>query len=331
MSKRLLIYGAIVIGLTAVGLAVSLLFFDDEAPSPLPEPREDPEPIPPPVVAVDTSPEDGGADAGPEPETVAVLDVKGRATRLGDQGEWVDLVPGHLLSVDEAVKTEDKSQVTLKVGDQSTVELAENAEVRVKEVSESVQRLGLVKGRVSADYQEDGSRVLRIENEDGSAVAEVRKGAFSIANTGATVAVATETGTVDLSAGGEKVVVAAGEQSVIAKGEAPTRPKAIPVDVLLRVVDPGCRVQRERNIVIVGRSSPGSSVTINEVAAEVATDGGFRARIPLIIGRNRIVVVTTDVLGRSKRRIFPCVTVDPGAPIKGIDIKWGKGKKGKGA
>ena len=184
---------------------------------------------------------------------------------------------------------------------------------------------------MSADYQEDGSRVLRIENEDGSAVAEVRKGAFSIANTGATVAVATETGAVDLSAGGEKVTVAAGEQSVVAKGEAPTRPKAIPVDVLLKVVDPGCRVQRERTIVINGRTSPGSSVKINDVEAKVAVDGSFRVRIPLIIGKNRIVVVTEDVLGRSKRRLFPCVTVDPGAPIKKIDIKWGTSKKGKGA
>jgi len=333
MRNRLILYGAIVVGLTAIGLVVSFVFLDDGAPD---EPtRPIAEPLGPAEPAVDTGA--GEADAGQGPaavaavEAVQVVEVKGSATRLAEEGEWVQLQPGQMLAVDEAVKTEPESQVTLKVGEQSTVELAENAEVRVREVSDSIQRLGLVKGRVSADYQEDGSRVLRIENEDGSAVAEVRKGAFSVANTGATVAVATETGSVDLSAGGEKVTVAAGEQSVVAKGEAPTRPKAIPVDVLLKVVDPGCRVQREKTIVINGRTSPGSSVKINDVEAKVEVDGSFRARVPLIAGRNRIVVITEDVLGRTKRRLFPCVTVDPGAPIKEIDIKWGTSKKGEGA
>ncbi|MBW2278385.1 MAG: FecR domain-containing protein [Deltaproteobacteria bacterium] len=332
MSKRLLIYGAIVIGLTAVGLVVSFVFLGEDPPAA--PPRLPVEPVQPveqstevAQPAMDTSVDSDSAAA----ETVEVVEVKGSATRLADEGEWVQLEPGQMLAVDEAIKTEPESQVTLKIGEQSTVELAENAEVRVREVSDSVQRLGLVKGRISADYQEDGSRVLRIENEDGSAVAEVRKGAFSIANTGATVAVATETGSVDLSAGGEKVIVAAGEQSVVAKGDTPTRPMAIPVDVLLKVVDPGCRVQRERTIVINGRTSPGSSVRINDVNAKVGVDGSFRARVPLIIGKNRIVVVTEDVLGRNKRRLFPCVTVDPGAPIKTIDIKWGTSKKGKGA
>lgn len=330
MSKRLLIYGAIVVGLTAVGLAVSLLLLDDGVPEVTPPP---PDPIRPDTDPAEVPVAEHAPDAGPDAavEAVEVVEVRGAAARLAERGEWIQLEPGQMLAVDEAVKTEPESQVTLKVGEQSTVELAENAEVRVREVSDSIQRLGLVKGRVSADYQEDGSRVLRIENEDGSAVAEVRKGAFSVANTGATVAVATETGSVDLSAGGEKVTVAAGEQSLVAKGRAPTRPKAIPVDVLLKVVDPGCRVQRERTIVISGRTSPGSSVRINEVEAEVGVDGSFRARIPLIIGRNRIVVTTEDVLGRSKRRLFPCVKVDPGAPIKQIDIKWGKSKKSKGA
>jgi len=331
MSKRLLVYGAIVIGLTAVGLVVSFVFLGEDPPDTGPQPPDAP------VVPEEQSTEvaqptgDTGSDsATAASDAVEVVEVKGGATRQAEEGEWVQLEPGQLLGVDEAVKTEPESQVTLKVGEQSSVEVAENAEVRVKEVSDSVQRLGLVKGRISADYQEDGSRVLRIENEDGSAVAEVRKGAFSIANTGATVAVATETGSVDLSAGGEKVTVAAGEQSVVARGDAPTRPNAIPVDVLLKVVDPGCRVQRERTIVISGRTSPGSSVRINEVEAKVGVKGDFRVRVPLIIGKNRIVVVTEDVLGRSKRRLFPCVTVDPGAPIKKIDINWGTGKKGKG-
>jgi hypothetical protein len=276
--------------------------------------------------------QDGGAEAGaPAIESVEVVAVEGMVNRAASAGEWSPLAVGQLLDVDDAVQTREDSQVTLKVGDESTIEVAENAEVRVREVSESVQRFGLIRGRISADYKGDGKRVLRVENEDGSAVAEVkREGVFSVLNTGTTVAVATETGVVDLSAAGETVLVGAGTQAVV-RGGKPSRPTAIPVDLLLRVVDPGCRTQRESVIAINGRTTPGSNVRVNNVAAEVRSDGKFSARVPLNVGRNRIVVVTEDVMGRVKRRTFPCVTVDPGAAIKKIDIKWGSAKKTEGS
>ena len=206
------------------------------------------------------------------------------------------------------------------------VELAQEAEIKVHELSSSVQRLGLVRGRASVDYDEGGERVLRIENENGNAVAEVRAGKFSIMNTGGTVAVATETGSVDLSASGRKVEVAAGMQSVVAGG-APSRPLTIPVDVLLRVADPGCITQREPFYTVRGRTTPGSNVRVNDVGGAVQLDGRFVVRVPLRPGKNRIVVVTEDVTGREKRRVFPCVTHDPRANIEGIDINWGAPKK----
>jgi hypothetical protein len=237
----------------------------------------------------------------------------------------VELVPGDLLDVDDSVKTEEESRVTLKVGDRSTIELAAEAEATVKELSSTVQRLGLAHGRASVDYQEGGEKVLRIESNDGGTVAEVRKGKFSILNTGETVAVATETGTVDLSAAGGRVSVNAGEQAVVAGGS-PSSPLAIPKDLLLKIADPGCRVQKEAHISLAGRTNPGSEVRINEVAARVDGEGRFSAKVPLKVGKNIIVVVTTDVTGRRNRRVFPCVTVDPGAAIQEIDINWGAGK-----
>jgi hypothetical protein len=331
MRRRLIIYGALVLVLTGVGLAISLLAFDDAAGG-----ADDPaagleSAAAPPVARPAAARADAGRDAAPAIESVEVVAVEGQVKRSDRAGEWSELLVGQLLDVDESVQTREDSQVTLRVGTESTIEVAENAEVRVREVSESVQRFGLIRGRISADYQGDGERVLRVENEDGSAVAEVRrKGAFSVLSTGTTVAVATETGSVDLSAAGETVAVGAGTQSVV-RGGAPSRPTAIPVDVMLRVVDPGCRTQREAVIAIQGRASPGSSVRVNNVTAEVSADGKFSARVPLVVGRNRIVVVSEDVLGRVKRRTFPCVTVDPGAAIKKIDIKWGSAKKREGS
>jgi hypothetical protein len=330
MRRRLIIYGVLVLALTGVGLGISYFAFDDGAAGSAAPPDERvvaPVVAPPPPVRDDA----GAAAPAPAVESVEVVAIAGKVTRADRSGEWTALTVGQVLDVDEAVQTKQDSQVTLRVGAESTIEIAENAEVRVREVSESVQRFGLIRGRISADYKGDGKRVLRVENEDGSAVAEVKQdGAFSVLSTGTTVAVATETGSVDLTAAGETVAVGAGSQSVV-RGGAPSRPTAIPVDVLLRVVDPGCRTQREAVIAINGRTSPGSSVRINNVVAEVKPDGKFSAHVPLVVGRNRIVVVTEDVLGRVKRRTFPCVTVDPGAAIKTIDIKWGSAKEREGS
>lgn len=327
MGKRVALYLMVALLLAGAGVGLSVWLTGG--------PVEDDEPVPvkaPEVVAVkpaldeerDVAP--AGEELGGEVSSVEVLEATGSVSRATPDGEWVEIAVGQTLAVDDAVKTGESSRVTLKVGERSTIELAQQAEVKVRELSSSVQRLGLVNGRASVDYQEGGERVLRIENEDGSAVASVTRGKFSIMNTGETVAVATETGTVDLSSGGESVAVEAGEQSMVAGG-APTNPLAIPAELLLRVADPGCRVQREMYITMRGRTNPGSAVVVNDSHATVRADGRFNVRVPLKVGKNTIVVSTSDVQGREKRRVFPCVTVDPGAAIKEVDINWGAAKK----
>ena len=125
------------------------------------------------------------------------------------------------------------------------MEVAPNARVQVRELTDTVQRLGLLRGRASVDYAEGGDRVLKIENADGSAVARVTKGRFSVLSSGRTVAVATEVGQVDLFAAGERVAVVAGKTSVAGDGRPPSRPKAISAELILKVTDPGCIVQPE--------------------------------------------------------------------------------------
>jgi hypothetical protein len=82
-------------------------------------------------------------------------------------------------------------------------------------------------------------------------------------------------------------------------------------------------VQREAFYNVSGRTSPGSRVTVNDKVARVREGGDFSLRVPLKVGKNQIVVVTEDVAGRTERRVISCITVDPGAPIEGVDIKWG--------
>jgi hypothetical protein len=325
MKTRIAIYLAVVLALIGIGLVVSRALVDADdgdgrraaAAPPVADRNQSPVHDGGPEVAP-VEPEAGGASA------VRVVGVEGRAERRSEgRDEWADLASGDLLAVDDSVRTERDAGITLGVGAGSTVSLGGGTQVQVREVSDSVQRLGLVRGRVSVRYQEDGSRVLRVENEDGSAVAEAREGAFTVLGEGGTVAVAAEEGSVDLEAAGRRVTVEAGQQSAAIRGAAPTRPEAIPLDLLLKVTDPGCRVQREAFIVIRGRTSPGALVRVNDLPGEADAEGRFAVQVPLTVGRNTIVVVTEDAAGRVKRRTFPCVTVDPRAAIEKIDIQWG--------
>jgi hypothetical protein len=320
MKKRLLAYCGAAAALALLGYVLSVaLSGEGEGPK---------------VVARSRTWEGPGADSkagagnvvdgASAPLGVKVLEVIGTATRSTASGEVTPITPGLSLAVDDSLRTDPASRVRLKVGASSTVDLADKAEVQVRELSDSIQRLGLVYGRAVVDYREDGGRVLKIENKDGSAVAQVKAGKFSILNTGTTVAVATETGQVDLSAAGTTVRVGAAEQSMVANG-APSRPLAISAALALRVVDPGCRVQKEAFYTVSGKTSPGAKVTVNDMAARVDERGDFSIRLPLKIGKNKIVVISEDVSGRAERRIFPCISVDPGAPIKGVNIKWGGG------
>jgi hypothetical protein len=319
MTKRLIAYVAVAIAITVAAYAATS-WFSAEGPSasdtPAAGPRKD---APPPPRTIAKAGEGAPAETVPG---VVVAEVVGTVVRSTAKGERTAVVEGATLGVDDALVTEAASRVRLKVGARSTVDLSENAQVQVRELSETMQRLGLVYGRAMVDYREDGGRVLRIENQDGSAVAKVEAGKFSILSTGTTVAVATETGQVDLTAAGSTVTVGANRLSIVSGG-APQRPLAIPAELVLRVVDPGCRVQREAFFTVSGRTAPGSRVTINEKAARVRGDGDFSLRVPLKIGRNRIVVVTEDVAGRVESRVIPCITVDPRASIEDVNIKWG--------
>jgi hypothetical protein len=328
MRRRIAIYLLVVLALVGLGLMISGLVADGSDPGG-PAVAAGGAARPERVAAVAAEP--GEADAGAATPGVRVLGVRGRAERLVEgREEWSAIAAGDVLAEDDSVRTGDDAGMTLGLGAASTVDLAGGAQVRVREVSDSVQRLGLIRGRVSIDYKKDGVRVLRVENEDGSAVAEAREGVFTVLGSGRTVVVATETGAVDLTAAGARVTVGAGRQSVVIDGKGPSGPAPIPVDLLLKVTDPGCRVQREPFIVIRGRTAAGALVRINDTPGVAGADGRFAVRVPLQPGRNTIVLAIEDVLGRVQRRTFPCVTVDPRAPIEKIDIQWGAPAGGGG-
>lgn len=335
MTRSVLIYAFLVVVLTVLGIIASVILFGNETPEALrpPPAAVNREPAPAaatPETTPTPSPEPAIKEENSGSSAVRVLGVLGTARKFQrEEDAWSTLVPGEDLESDETVRTGTNSKLTLGVGAESKLELAEQAELTIGEVSTNDRRFKLLRGRISVEYREEDRRI-RIENEDGSAVAEAEEGIFTVLNTGQTVAVATKTGSVNLFAGGSRVAVGAGKQSSTTRGAVPLAPTPIPVDILLRMIDPGCQVQRESFIVLKGVTSPGAIVTANGNLATIRKDGHFAVRVPLRHGKNRIQVVSQDATGSRKEKTFPCVTVDPGAPIKNIDIKWGpKGKQGE--
>jgi len=90
---------------------------------------------------------------------------------------------------------------------------------------------------------------------------------------------------------------------------------------------PESLVQRERRTTVSGKATPGAVVSINGINAQVDAAGQFNASIPLREGKNRIVVVATDVSGREKKTALPKITVDSKAPSVKSKVRWGSKKK----
>ncbi|MBN2340674.1 MAG: FecR domain-containing protein [Deltaproteobacteria bacterium] len=261
-------------------------------------------------------------------EGISVVDIRGDAERKTKDGAWSPMEKGDSLAVDDSVRTRNDSKVVLGLGKSSTIELNAASEIEVRELSGAMQRLGLINGRASVDYGEDGNRVLNIENSDGTVVAKVDKGKFSILNNGQIVAVATETGSVDLSAAGESVTVTEGMESVVTKGNAPTQPYEISTQTYLKLSAGACKKLSEIKAVVHGTVSVGTSVTVAGEPVTVNSDGSFISYVALSKNNRKVKLETIDVWGKVRERSIVCLAPKKRAPIKKIDIDWGK-KGGK--
>ena len=72
-----------------------------------------------------------------------------------------------------------------------------------------------------------------------------------------------------------------------------------PIPTLALRLPPDGMPMRHENLVVQGFTTPGNSVTLNEVVAEIDGDGRFIASVPLRPGNNEIVATVTDARGFS--------------------------------
>lgn len=263
------------------------------------------------------------APANPGSEEAVVVTAQGAVERAHSGGAWVNLAVGDKLRADDAVRTGRGASAGLRIGGKSELAVAESTQLSIRELTREVHRLKLDKGRIKVDYQPDGSRVLRIESAGAGGVAETTSARFSVLSTGTTVAVATESGSVDLRAAGTTVKVTAGKESTAREGEVPAAPADVPVQLLLKVAAAAGSASAALCARVEGVAAPGTQVLVDGVPAEVGRDGRFQ--VPVLRDpkqKREVLVAMRDVSGREERRTIPCLGEPPESAIHDFSIRW---------
>jgi hypothetical protein len=261
------------------------------------------------------------AQLAPEPPAppVAVVTVVGSVERSGPDGRWTAVAAGDRLELDASLRTGAAAHADLAVGAGSRVVVAERSQLAVREVTATVHRLRLSRGRVAVDHAADGARVLRIEDASGRRVVESRAGRFSVLASGATLTVATEAGSATLAAAGAVVDVPAGQHAVAAAGP-PSAAARIPVALLLKVADAARRAGDDLCASVDGRASPGAEVTVDGRPAPVDAEGRFSVVVRRRRGLTAVRAETRDASGRTATREVPCREEEEN--VDGLSVRW---------
>src|SRR5205823_11702939 len=235
----------------------------------------------------------------PKVDEAIVVAVAGDVVRLSPTGGTSALAVGQRLRADDSVRTGRGGRTDLQLGARSRLTIAEGTQLTVREITEKVHRFKLTRGRIAVDYQADGARLLRIESAEGGAVAETKGARFGVLSTGTAVAIATETGAVNLTAERKTVEVRAGTQSVATAGKAPSGAEPIPAKLLLKVADaaPAQEGGEQLCAEVSGPAPGGSEVLVDGAPAATAEDRRFRVRVPAAPDKTTVLVPTRHASG----------------------------------
>ncbi len=270
-------------------------------------------------------PQRAGAQAvEPRPEEAIVVSVTGDVVRLSPGAAPSLLQAGQRLRPDDSVRTGRGARTDLEIGGRSRLTVAEGTQLTVREITERVHRFRLSRGRIAVDYQADGERVLRIESDSGDTVAETKAARFGMLSTGASVAIATDTGVVRLIAPKGTVDVGPGTQARATADRPPSAAEPIPARLLLKIADaPAARESGDLCLDLEGTAPAGSELHADGVEVPLSADGHFALRVPRTADKSVVVLELRDASGRGTRRSVPCATETAAAPnIRGFAIRW---------
>jgi hypothetical protein len=236
---------------------------------------------------------------------------------------WQPLDLNQELKDDDALRTSKGAHAELTLGTAVRLEVSEQSEFTLSDVSDELSQLRLEGGRIAARVAGDGNSRLRVAVRGSDAVAESDRAAFSmLRRADGQVTVAASEGSVALSARHKDVHVAAGQQSIVAVDQPPSPPRRIPGSLFLKVLRVGPSQTNRRETELTGNTIPGATVSINGLPVNSDREGHFAAKVPLREGKNAVVVTVQDVLGRNQQTTLAPIHVDTQPPKLGGEVVW---------
>lgn len=319
MGRSLLLASALgVVVLAIAALLYRTIVGEDEITAVLPDRADAGR-----VVEIGGGPSPGSPDAGAVDARAELTEVRGAVQVRAADGSWRDVVPGERLGADDGVRTGRNAEAVLRMGSGVEVRLSPRSEFTVRELTAEVSKIRLEEGHVTATVDERGKRVLKVAARGTEAEAASAGGQFGVVTDGkGQLAVATTTGSVNLSSAGQTVEVKSGETSTVSASGAPSAPSTIPSSLFLKV---GAAAQKTNQLstVVSGSTDPGALVRVNDTTTTADASGKFSMKVPLKDGKNALAVDVTDATGRMRTEPLPAVTVDRVKPVIEAETQWG--------
>lgn len=222
------------------------------------------------------------------------------------------------------IRTGASGSAVLRAPDGTEIALADGVDISLEEISSTVARFALGRGKVRA--ASPGGRQVTVDSS--GAHTEAKGARFTIfASKGGLVAVASESGNVKVRARDREVQVGAGQQSIVPPHQAPGDPVPIPDEVFLRVDWPGETLKREPETLVRGHAKPGERVRVNGVETDVAIDGTFVAKVRLKEGKNAPLVVEAEAMDGKRRQLRgPALEIRNNLNVEVQPVQWGPKK-----
>ncbi len=246
-----------------------------------------------------------------------IVDVSG-AVEIESGGVWIPLTPGMKVKENTRVRTSKGSKVVLALAEGVNVEVKGDSEVLLGGVKEDKVVMKLERGVVSTEIRAAGP-VKKVMVTAGDNVIEASSGTVLLSSDGkGTVAVSSKGTAAKFVINKNTVEVKPGEKIVYSKGvEVLRKSKDAPLE--LKVKWPPTKINK-KEVTISGTTEPGALITVNETVLYADDKGSFESKVTLEEGKNEIVVIASDILGREniKRKV---IEVDTSLPELRIDRK----------
>ncbi|RKH64519.1 FecR domain-containing protein [Corallococcus aberystwythensis] len=237
--------------------------------------------------------------------------------RHGD-GPWEKARKDMPLRPRDVVRTGRGSWAMVLNGEAVELRMEADTEISVEELSNELSKVLLSSGLATATVRgrPNVRHTFILKAKNGDAEASTSQGTFTMSNNGAgTVSVGTREGDVKLTGKeGKYVIVRAGQRSIVLPGKAPSEPDPIPSTVFLKMEWPAAKTRKQK-VAVVGRTDPGSRVTVNGVSVPTEEDGRFKLDVPLEEGRNTVQVSAVGV-GGTHQKVQQVLTRDPPSTIE---------------